>query len=86
MRPSVYLLNPNSSQTGTAEIDRAVSPLRSAELKPSHGADVLVMGCPGVARYRAALEKAVGIPVVGPTQAVVAMVAGHVRLSQARTS
>ncbi|EIM27495.1 aspartate/glutamate racemase family protein [Microvirga lotononidis] len=52
-------------------------------LKDMHGADVLVMGCAGMARYRAALEGAVGIPVVEPTQAAVAMAVGHVRLSQA---
>jgi Asp/Glu/hydantoin racemase len=52
-------------------------------LKDVHGADVLVMGCAGMARYRAALEAAVGIPVVEPTQAAVAMAVGHVRLSRA---
>jgi len=55
-------------------------------LKDMHGADVLVMGCAGMARYRAALESAVGIPVVEPTQAAVAMAVGHVRLSQALAS
>ncbi|MBA1156000.1 aspartate/glutamate racemase family protein [Microvirga mediterraneensis] len=54
-------------------------------LKDVHGADVLVMGCAGMARYRAALEGAVGISVVEPTQAAVAMAVGHVRLSQAPT-
>ncbi len=44
------------------------------------------MGCAGMARYRAALEEAVGIPVVEPTQAAVAMAVGHVRLSQALAS
>ena len=52
-------------------------------LKDVHGADVLVMGCAGMARFRAPLEEAVGIPVVEPTQAAVAMAVGHVRLSQA---
>jgi allantoin racemase len=55
-------------------------------LKDVHGADVLVMGCAGMARYRAALEGAVSIPVVEPTQAAVAMAVGHVRLSQAVAS
>jgi Asp/Glu/hydantoin racemase len=35
-----------------------------------------------MARFRAALEEAVGIPVVEPTQAAVVMAVGHVRLSQ----
>jgi Asp/Glu/hydantoin racemase len=52
-------------------------------LKAAHGADVLVMGCAGMARYRAALEEAVGVPVIEPTQAALAMAVGHVRLSQA---
>jgi allantoin racemase len=42
-----------------------------------------VMGCAGMARYRAALEEAVGVPVIEPTQAAVAMAVGHVRLLQA---
>jgi Asp/Glu/hydantoin racemase len=54
-------------------------------LRDVHGADVLVMGCAGMARYRAALEEAVGVPVVEPTQAAVAMAVGHVRLAQAQT-
>ena len=49
-------------------------------LRDEHGADVLVMGCAGMARYRADLEEAVQIPVVEPTQAAVAMAIGRVRL------
>ena len=49
-------------------------------LRDEHGADVLIMGCAGMARYRADLEEAVQIPVVEPTQAAVAMAIGRVRL------
>lgn len=49
-------------------------------LRDAHGADVLVMGCAGMARFRASLEQAVGLPVVEPTQAAVAMAVGRVRL------
>jgi len=49
-------------------------------LRDQHGADVLVMGCAGMARYRADLEEAVRIPVVEPTQAAVTMAIGQVRL------
>jgi allantoin racemase len=49
-------------------------------LRDQHGADVLVMGCAGMARYRADLEEAVAIPVVEPTQAAVTMALGSVRL------
>jgi Asp/Glu/hydantoin racemase len=49
-------------------------------LHEHHGADVLVMGCAGMARYRDDLEEAVRIPVVEPTQAAVAMAIGRIRL------
>ena len=49
-------------------------------LRETHGANVLVMGCAGMARYRKPLQEAVGIPVVEPTQAAVAMAIGRVRL------
>src|SRR5271168_4390017 len=49
-------------------------------LRDGHGAEVLVMGCAGMARYRADLEEAVQVPVVEPTQAAVAMAIGRVRL------
>ena len=44
------------------------------------GADVIVMGCAGMARYRKPLQEALGVPVVEPTQAAVAMAIGRVRL------
>jgi allantoin racemase len=50
------------------------------QLRDQHGADVLVMGCSGMARYRADLEEAVQLPVVEPTQAAVAMAIGRLRL------
>jgi len=49
-------------------------------LRDAHGADVLVMGCAGMARYRDELEAAVRLPVVEPTQAAVTMALGRVRL------
>ena len=49
-------------------------------LREAHGANVIVMGCAGMARYRKPLQDAVGIPVVEPTQAAVAMAIGRVRL------
>jgi Asp/Glu/hydantoin racemase len=51
------------------------------ELRDEHGADVIVMGCAGMARYRKPLQDAVGIPVVEPTQAAVSMAIGRVRLA-----
>jgi len=54
-------------------------------LRDEHGADVLVMGCAGMARYRADLEEAVQIPVVEPTQAAVTMAIGRIRLGWGKT-
>jgi Asp/Glu/hydantoin racemase len=51
-----------------------------AELRDDHGADVLVLGCAGMARYRDRLQQALGVPVVEPTQAAVTMAIGRVRL------
>jgi allantoin racemase len=53
------------------------------ELRDAHGADVVVMGCAGMARYRKPLQDAIGVPVVEPTQAAVAMAIGRVRLNWA---
>ena len=52
-------------------------------LREQHGADVVVMGCAGMARYRKPLQDEIGIPVVEPTQAAVAMAIGRVRLNWA---
>ena len=49
-------------------------------LRDDHGADVLVLACAGMARYRDELEEAVRIPVVEPTQAAVTMAIGRIRL------
>jgi len=49
-------------------------------LRDEHGAAVVVMGCAGMARYRDGLQRALGIPVVEPTQAAVTMAIGRVRL------
>jgi allantoin racemase len=56
-----------------------------ARLRDAHGADVLVMGCAGMARYRDELEAALRLPVVEPTQAAVAMALGRVRLGWGST-
>lgn len=52
-------------------------------LRDTHHADVVVMGCAGMARFRRPLEEALGIPVVEPTQAATAMAIGRVRLAAA---
>jgi Asp/Glu/hydantoin racemase len=52
-------------------------------LREKHGADVVVMGCAGMARYRKPLQDEIGIPVVEPTQAAVSMAIGCVQLNWA---
>ncbi|POR53146.1 aspartate/glutamate racemase family protein [Bosea psychrotolerans] len=52
-------------------------------LRDTHHADVIVMGCAGMARFRRPLEEALGVPVVEPTQAAAAMAVGRVRLAAA---
>src|SRR4026207_1089385 len=52
-------------------------------LRAQHGADVVVMGCAGMARYRKPLQEEIGVPVVEPTQAAVGMAIGRVRLNWA---
>ena len=49
-------------------------------LRDEDGADVLIMGCAGMARYRDTLEEATGLPVVEPTQAAASMALGQIRL------
>ena len=53
-----------------------------AELRDGDGADVIVMGCAGMARHRAPLEKALGIAVIDPTQSAVAMAIGAVAFAR----
>jgi allantoin racemase len=55
------------------------------KLRDVHGADVIVMGCAGMAQYRDRLQDALRMPVVEPTQAAVAMASGRVRLGWHRT-
>jgi Asp/Glu/hydantoin racemase len=49
-------------------------------LRDDKGADVVVMGCAGMARFRDRLQDSLKIPVVEPTQAAVVMAIGRVRL------
>ena len=53
-------------------------------LRDKDFADVLVMGCAGMARYRATLEAETGLPVVEPCQAAAAMALSQIALGQTR--
>ncbi|MDP6342727.1 MAG: aspartate/glutamate racemase family protein [Alphaproteobacteria bacterium] len=50
------------------------------QLIDEDGADVLIMGCAGMARYRQRLEDQLGVPVIDPSQAAVAQAIAAVRL------
>ncbi len=54
-------------------------------LRDADGADVLIMGCAGMAQYRETLETETGLPVVEPTQAAVAMALGQIALGLRHT-
>ena len=45
-------------------------------LRDKDGANVVVMGCAGMARHRKPLEDALGVPVIDPTQAAVTLAFG----------
>jgi Asp/Glu/hydantoin racemase len=51
-------------------------------LRDEDGADVVIMGCAGMAAYRDPLEQALGIPVVEPCQAAGVMALGAIALGR----
>ncbi|MDM0077255.1 aspartate/glutamate racemase family protein [Variovorax sp. J2P1-59] len=65
-----------SDQTATLEAMIAAG----RRLRDENGANVLVMGCAGMAPFRAPLQEATGLPVVEPTQAAVSMALGRIQL------
>jgi Asp/Glu/hydantoin racemase len=65
--------------SGAKTLDRMIEV--GEELRDKDAADVIVMGCAGMARHRQPLEAALGIPVVDPTQAAVAMAIGAVQFA-----
>jgi Asp/Glu/hydantoin racemase len=52
-------------------------------LRDEDGAAAIVMGCAGMARHRGALEDALGVPVIDPTQAAVTTAIGAVQAARA---
>lgn len=55
-------------------------------LRDEDGANVLIMGCAGMAQYRSTLEEATGLPVVEPSQSAVSMALGQIRLNLSHAS
>lgn len=60
--------------SGEATLERMVAVGRA--LVTTDGADVIIMGCAGMARHRRALEAELGVPVIDPTQAAVTIAMG----------
>ena len=50
-------------------------------LSSEHNAEVLLLGCAGMARYRRRLEDELNIPVIDPTQAATTMAIGAICLA-----
>ena len=50
-------------------------------LRDEDGANVLIMGCAGMASYRVPLQDATGLPVIEPSQAAVSMALGQIILN-----
>ena len=65
-----------------AQYDRTLARMTEVgrRLRDERGADVIVMGCAGMAAYRAPLQQALGVAVVEPTQAAVGMAIARVQL------
>jgi allantoin racemase len=68
------------SATGSGTLKRLIEVGR--ELKERDGAEAVILGCAGMARHRRPLEDALGVAVIDPTQAAVAMALGAVQLAR----
>ena len=63
----------DESARGAGTFDKLCT---TSEALKADGAEVIVLGCAGMAAHRGPLEAAVGVPVIDPTQAAVAMAQG----------
>ncbi|MGB3836227.1 aspartate/glutamate racemase family protein [Castellaniella sp.] len=73
-----YPLDLSVAQLQDAEATRARMLAVGRRLVQENHADVLVLGCAGMSHYRTWLEDSLGVPVVDPTMAAVAMALGRV--------
>ena len=67
-----------------ADADRTLAAMVATgrTLRDRDGADVLIMGCAGMANYAETLRHETGLPVVEPCQAAAAMAIGQIALGQ----
>jgi len=68
----------HESATGSQTFERLC--LVGTELRDIDGAEVVILGCAGMAKHRASLSDYLGIPVIDPVQAATSMAAGAVLL------
>ncbi|MDB5803295.1 MAG: Asp/Glu racemase [Betaproteobacteria bacterium] len=70
--------------TGLSQEDVTFKRMREVggTLVQEHGANVIIMGCAGMARYRERLEDALKVPVIDPTQAAVGIALGNLLARQ----
>ena len=76
----------NSGVAGLADESATMKRLIEvgSALRDQDGAEVLVLGCAGMARFRGALEQTLGLPVVDPTQAAVGLAVSALQLGWRR--
>jgi len=73
-------LNMSVAETASGESTLARMVEVGHALIEQDGANVIVTGCAGMARHRRPLEETLGVPVIDPTQAAVAMAIGTVQV------
>lgn len=66
-------------ESGDSTWERMLS--AGTALRDEDGAEVIIMGCAGMARQRIPLQNALGVPVIDPTQAATGMAIAAVCLS-----
>lgn len=76
-------LNMSVAQTASGEGGFARLEEVGTALRDLDGAEVLVLGCAGMARHRAGLQDRLGLPVIDPTQAAVTAALGAALLQAA---
>lgn len=77
-------LNLSVQALSDAQVTQARLHAVGTALRDLDGADVLILGCAGMARYRTALEEALELPVIDPCQAATAMAISALALHKAQ--
>jgi Asp/Glu/hydantoin racemase len=70
--------------SGARTLDRLIEVGQA--LKEEDGANMIILGCAGMARHRAAVERALALPVIDPTQAAAVLAIGTIQARRAPVS